>query len=66
MRSHRTAELVISGLGLLALVVLGFVLPSARAGGFQVDGTAVLLSIIVPAILLVFLGIWGKRSEKKG
>ena len=61
MRSNRTAELVLSGLGLLALVVLGFVLPSARAGGFEVDGAAVLLSITVPAILLVLLGIRDKR-----
>ncbi len=62
MRSNRTPSLVISGLGLLVLVVFGIVVPSARAGGFEVNGTVVLLSILVSAILLVFLGIWGIRG----
>ncbi|WP_158853039.1 hypothetical protein [Saccharothrix deserti] len=53
---------MISGLGLLVLVVFGIVVPSARAGGFEVNGTVVLLSILVSAILLVFLGIWGIRG----
>ncbi|QQQ76430.1 hypothetical protein IOD16_36395 [Saccharothrix sp. 6-C] len=61
MRSNRTPSLVVAGLGLLVLVVFGFIVPSVRAGGFEVNGTVVLLSLVVPAILLVFLGIWGKR-----
>ncbi|NUT51926.1 MAG: hypothetical protein HOV94_32235 [Saccharothrix sp.] len=61
MPSNRTPSLVISGLGLLVLVVFGFVVPSARAGGFEVNGTVVLLTILVSAILLVFLGLWGGR-----
>ncbi|WP_033436321.1 hypothetical protein [Saccharothrix sp. NRRL B-16314] len=61
MRRNRTPELVITGLGLLVLVVFGIVWPSIRAGGFAVSGAVVIGAIIVPAILLVFLGIWGRR-----
>ncbi len=61
MRSNRTPERVIAGLGLLVLGVFGIVWPSIRAGGFAVSGAVVIGAIIVPAILLVFLGIWGKR-----
>ncbi|ONI82171.1 hypothetical protein ALI22I_39200 [Saccharothrix sp. ALI-22-I] len=60
MRSIRTTESVIAGLGLLVLVVFGIIVPSIRAGGFEVNGTVVLLSILVSAIALVFFGIWGK------
>jgi hypothetical protein len=61
MPSNRAPSMIVSGLGLLILVVFGIVVPSVRAGGFEVNGTVVLLSILVSAILLVFLGIWGKR-----
>lgn len=63
MDSQRTPGLVVSGLGLLVLVVFGVVLPSARAGAFAVNGTVVLLSLLVSAILLVFLGLWGGRKR---
>ncbi|MCR3752186.1 hypothetical protein [Lentzea californiensis] len=38
------------GLALLALVVLGFLIPSTRAGEFTINGTA-LSSVIVAAII---------------
>jgi hypothetical protein len=64
MRSLRTTESVIAGLGLLVLVVFGFVVPSARAGRFEMNGVVVTLSILVSAILLVFVGIWGGTGKK--
>ncbi|MGW4110659.1 hypothetical protein ACWEFJ_07235 [Actinosynnema sp. NPDC004786] len=63
MDSHRAPGLVVSGLGLLVLVVFGVVVPTARAGGFAVDGTVVLLSLLVSAILLAVLGLRGKRGR---
>ncbi|MFI9008612.1 hypothetical protein ACIGNX_15415 [Actinosynnema sp. NPDC053489] len=57
MRSDGTPGLVIAGLGLLVLVVFGFIVPSVRAGGFAVDGTVVVLSLVVPAVLLVLVGM---------
>jgi hypothetical protein len=59
--TNRTPSLVVAGLGLLVLVVFGFVVPSARAGGFEVDGTVVVLSLVVPAVLLALLGLRYKR-----
>lgn len=64
MRSLRTTESVIAGVGLLVLVVFGFVVPSFRAGGFEMNGVVVTLSILVSAILLVFAGIWGGGGRK--
>ncbi|MEU4739019.1 hypothetical protein AB0G02_00965 [Actinosynnema sp. NPDC023658] len=59
--TNRTSSLVVAGLGLLVLVVFGVVVPSARAGGFEVDGTVVVLSLVVPAVLLAVLGLRGER-----
>ncbi|QFZ23896.1 hypothetical protein [Saccharothrix syringae] len=61
-RSNRTPSLVIAGVGLLVLVVFGLVWPSIRAGGFAASGAVITGSVLVPAILLVFLGIWGRRG----
>ncbi|MCC8251123.1 hypothetical protein [Saccharothrix luteola] len=64
MRSLRATESVIAGLGLLVLVVFGFVVPSARAGELEMNGVVVTLSILVSAILLVFAGIWGPGGKR--
>ncbi|MCE7000997.1 hypothetical protein LZG04_40190 [Saccharothrix sp. S26] len=65
MRSDGVPGLVIAGLGLLVLVVFGFVVPSARAGGFAVNGTVVALSLLVPAVLPVLVGM-RKRQLTSG
>lgn len=62
MRSQRTLPTAIAGVGLLVLVVFGLVWPSIRAGEFTVSGAVVIGAVLVPAILLVFLGIWGRRD----
>jgi hypothetical protein len=61
-RANRTASTVVAGLGLLVLVVFGIAWPSVRAGGFTVSGPVVVGSLLVPAVLLVLLGIRGKRG----
>ncbi|MFD0205370.1 MULTISPECIES: hypothetical protein [Saccharothrix] len=64
MRSLRTTETVIAGVGLLVLVVFGFLVPSVRAGELEMNGVVVTLSILVSAILLLFAGIWGTSGKK--
>ncbi|MGM1059755.1 hypothetical protein [Saccharothrix sp. Mg75] len=61
-KANHLPSKVIAALGLLVLVVFGVLVPSLRAGSFEVNGTVVLLSIVVPAILLVFAGIWGAKK----
>ncbi|MFD1150138.1 hypothetical protein [Saccharothrix hoggarensis] len=62
MRSNRRLELLIASAGLLVLIVLGIVVPSVRAGGFEVNVPIAIGSVVVPALLLALIGSRNNRG----
>ncbi|MEU3624500.1 hypothetical protein [Amycolatopsis coloradensis] len=61
--SLKTKLTIVSVIVVLAFVVLGFVLPSIRAGRFSVNGTAVTSVLLAAVVLSTIFGLKKRKRQ---